>query len=432
LIRGLRARSALTLLVVLATTTTLLACSNLLGFDTLTLDPESSGQAEGGPETGGDGPITTGDGDVDSGGTSCTGADLATSAQHCGRCNHGCGGSTCKNSQCQPLQLADGLAIPEGLVVDDASVFVAEYDSDRILRLDKTPHGDCAGSPLPTSCVFAQVNAVLPTAMGIDATNVYWTSERRSIRSCPRAGCGGQAPVTRVSFGDPVFQHLQGERLPLDLVVRDGQIFFPESYSGAVKSVAIDTGVVTTYLPAAAGAFAPVALAVDDTNVYFTGDGNSSHAAEILSVPRDGSGAFKLLADAAGRTWGIGLAPSGTLFWTVPGFADDSDGRVQATAKTADGGAPVGDFASAQTDPRGLVVDAANVYWITAGTESQATGMVLYCPVAGCPAAGPIVLAAQQRAPRHITQDDTALYWSNEGLAGGSNHDGQVWKIAKP
>jgi hypothetical protein len=78
------------------------------------------------------------------------------------------------------------------------------------------------------------------------------------------------------------------------------------------------------------------------------------------------------------------------------------------------------------------MVDAANVYWVTTGAANAATGMVLYCPLAGCPTEGPIILAREQRVPRHLTQDESAIYWSNEGLSTAVTYDGQVWKVAKP
>gem|GEM_PF-4779801 len=410
----------------------LAACGSVLGFESLTPLPEEASVSEGGGSDGSDSG-GGGAGSTDADGTDgCAGIDLTKSTQHCGRCNHDCGGGACEGSVCRPVKLAEGLKRPQGLVVDDKNVFVAESYANRILRLDKTPPGPCSGPSLPPACVFTSLNAIEPKGMGIDDTNVYWTDEDHAIRSCPRAGCGGQGPAERWSSGEPVFQHLNGEPLPLELVVRDGAIFFPEPYTGAVRSVAIDTGNVTTYVPRAGSPFAPNAVAVDATNVYFTNGGNGSRAAEIIAAPRDASGAWRVVASADARTWGIGLSPTGTLYWTVPGFAEDSDGKVQASLATADGGAPIGDFAGAQTDPRALVVDAKNVYWVTAGNPKTPTGMVVYCPQTGCPTDGPIVLAETQRVPRHLTQDATALYWSNVGLETGQDVDGQVWKVAKP
>lgn len=435
MILGHRARKALLAGLVVAGATSFLACGGILGFETFTLEPSDTGAVDGG----GDAPVDGPDGDGDSGGDagpSCADADLQTSVYHCGRCGHDCGGSTttCRKGACEPLLLADGLRDPQGLVVDDANVFVAEHDADRIMRLDKIPPGDCSGSPLHRDCIFTETNALYPTALGIDANNVYWVDEHHAIRSCPRAGCGGQAPTQIVSSGDPVFQHQRDAlHLPLELIVRDGEVFFPETYSGAVKSVNVATKVVTTYLAANSGDFSPVAIAVDDTHVFFTGDSNSVHAAEIIAVPRDASGTFRVVSNGAARSWGLGLAPSGTLYWTVPFVASfGTDGKVQAALKTDNDGTPLGDFAGAQDDPRALVVDAVNVYWLMSGSENQPTGKVVYCPQAGCPATGPVVLADGQRVPRHLTQDDKALYWSNAGLANGNSVDGQVWKVAKP
>lgn len=429
-----RTPKALLVGLLAAGATTLLACGGILGFESLSLEPSDSGAVDGGGDARADGEEPGSEGSADAAPAGCEIADLQTSAQHCGRCNHGCAGSSCRKGMCQPLKLAEGLKDPEGLVVDDVNVYVAENDANRIMRLDKTPHGDCSVSPLPKDCVFAESNAFVPTAMGIDDNNVYWTSERRSIRSCPRAGCGGQSPELYVSSGDPIFDHNRNTGLlPLELIVRDGEVFYPESYTGAVRSVNIATKAVTTYLAPNGGNFAPVALAVDATHVFFTGDSRSVHAAEITSLPRAGApGAVTVVANSVARTWGLALASSGTLYWTVPFIANDGDGKVQASLKTAINSTPLGDFVGGQDDPRGILTDAVNVYWITGGSLDQPTGKVLYCPQSGCPADGPIVLADGQRVPRHITQDETAIYWSNEGLFTGNSVDGQVWKVSKP
>lgn len=425
--------AVLAVCAVIGAATGLSACSAVLGFDSLSLYPSEGGApSEGGDDQDGsnDG-VAPGEGGNEA--ATCV-ADLMNSATHCGRCNHDCLGATCENGQCQPLKLADGLAIPEGLAVGPTEVYVTEYDLNRIVRFGKNALGNCKAAPLPSTCVFNQTSAFKPTAMGIDGASVFWTttggSATHEIRSCPHAGCGGSAPRLVASLGQDAFAHLFGnDVLPLELVVKDGLVFWPESNGSALRSAPVNGGAVTTYFHNTS--YMPLAIAVDDTHIYFTDDTNQ-HPTQIQSVPRDGTGAVKVVAATPARPFGLGLTTTGNLYWTVPFISNEGDGLVQASAKTADGGAPVGAVASTQYEPRALIVDAANVYWVATGAENAATGMVLYCPLAGCPTDGPIVLARDQRVPKHITQDATAIYWSNEGLSGSVSYDGQVWKAAKP
>lgn len=429
--------SAIAACALLGGASLILSCRAVLGFEPLTaMDDAATLPADG---------STTQDGGEAGGDAAEAGCvtDLTVDPKHCGRCGHDCGGGTCESGKCQPVRLADGLASPEGIVVDATDVFVAEWDQHRILKLGKTAGGPCAGTPLAPSCVFAAGTAHVwrPTALGIDAQNVYWANTgagtAHEIRSCPRAGCGGQSAAKVAQLGDEALGHLFGEDvLPLELVVRDGQVFWPESMGGAIRSAPVGGGPVTTYLES--GGFMPLAIAVDDQDIFFTDDTNQ-HPTRIQSVPRDGSArdggaAVKIIADTPARPYGIGLSASGDLYWTVPFIAEDGDGVVQAAPKTGagSGGGAIGAVAASQLDPRALIVDAKNVYWLQTGSTKAATGMLVYCPLSGCPNDGPIVLASQQRAPRHLTQDDQMIYWSNEGLTSSSTDDGQVWKIAKP
>lgn len=410
----------------------LAACSAVLGFDSLSLYPNEAGEpVEGGADGARDGAVPETDGGGEGG--TCA-ADLMVDPKHCGRCNHACLGGTCQTGQCQPIKLGDGLAIPEGLVVDATDVFVTEYDLNRIVKFGKSSLGPCAGAPLPSQCVFDKTEAFKPTAMGIDTMNVYWTVTgggfAHEIRSCPRAGCGGQAPKLVAKLGQDAFAHLFGtDVLPLELVVRDGQVFWPESNAGAIRSAPVTGGPVTTYL--SNGSYMPLAIAVDATQIFFTDDTNQ-HPTQIQAVPRDTSGSVKVIAATPARPYGLGLTATGNLYWTVPFISNEGDGLVQASAKSADGGAPIGAVASSQLEPHALIVDTTNVYWVATGSENAATGMVLCCPLSGCPADGPLVLAKDQRVPRHLTQDEAAIYWSNEGLSTAATYDGQVWKVAKP
>ena len=433
----------------------LVACSAVLGFEPLTLDDGTTLANEGGAP---DGSVLPSEADAlpaaensdaadaareagDAKTPSC--GDTAADPKNCGACGHDCLGGACDKGTCQAAKLADGLAIPQGIAVNDGSVFVAEYDSNRILKFDKTQvPSACTTVPTPPQCVFTedQANVFKPRAMAVDGTTVYWANggggAAHEIRSCPRGGCGGAGATRIATLASDAFGHIFGsDPLPLRLVLRGDRIYWSESNSGAIRSAQLDGGAPRTLLESSN--FAPVAIAVDDTSVYFTDDTNQ-HPTRIQSVPLDGGGAsglnVKIISSTPARPFGIALTETGGLFWTIQRIGGVGDGLVQAADRAGfpDGGSPAGAFAATQIEPGDIIVDEKNVYWIDAGDDNAATGIIVYCKLTGCPTTGPIVLAQQQRHPGHLAQDASALYWSNTGLLSSTTYDGQVWKIAKP
>ena len=413
------------------------ACGSLLGFEPLTLAHVDNGDSDGAAPTDDGSPSMVGDGAVDGADASpsvCD-ADLTKDPLNCGRCVHECQGGACERGVCQPLKLADRLGVPEGLAVDSDSVFVAEFDTNRILKFGKaTAPSPCTTAPLPTECVFTDDQTLVfkPTAITVDATTVYWTNTGpypHEIHSCGRAGCGVASTLV-VTLAKGAFAYPNGLLLPIDLAIRDGQIFWAENTVGAIRSVPVGGGPMTTYV--ANAAYAPIAVAVDDTHVFFTDD-SPGHPPQVQAVPR-ASGAVTAVASPAGKAAGIALTGTGALFWTVPTVTAAGDGLVQSALPGSVPGGPraATTAASSQVSPSAILTDAANVYWLEAGSANGATGRILTCPLTGCPAPGPVVLASQQKHPRHLAQDATALYWSNEGVAGSTTYDGQVWRVAKP
>jgi hypothetical protein len=421
----------------------LVACSAVLGFDPLTLRPTDadSGSNDGGPGSGDSMPA---DGTTSGGpeGSTCVDVNFQADPAHCGRCNHTCAGGTCDAGKCTAVRLADGLGFPEGLVVDETTVYVAERDENRILKFGKNALGACTVVPQPPDCVFVSDPASVfqPSGMAIDATQVFWangsTISEAEVRSCPRAGCGGQVATPIAILEEAAFHHMRDPpvRLPLELVVRDGQIFWAENFTGAIRSRQVDGGgAITTYLENFD--FRPTALVVDETQIYFTGISPSA-GTSVIALPRVGSdidgGSARVVVEAPAMPLSIALSPAQNLYFTVPFEGMVGDGRVLSAAKTADGGTAIGALATQMVDPSMIIVDATNAYWLVSGSSVTATGLVVYCPLSGCPGTGPIILAREQRWPRHLTQDADAIYWSNQGVSSTSEYDGQVWKLAKP
>ena len=82
--------------------------------------------------------------------------------------------------------------------------------------------------------------------------------------------------------------------------------------------------------------------------------------------------------------------------------------------------------------PVGVAVDADNLYWSTDGTGAGnvpvGDGKVFACPIKGCAATGPIVLATGNLFAGPVTVDDKAVYW----VEFGGTSAGRVRKVAKP
>ena len=86
-------------------------------------------------------------------------------------------------------------------------------------------------------------------------------------------------------------------------------------------------------------------------------------------------------------------------------FTETEGGRVVKVP--IGGGAPVV-LAAGQSEPTGIVVDAANVYWTTQGSNSG--NSVMKVPIGG---GAPITLASGQGTPFGVAVDATSVYWTN-------------------
>jgi len=73
------------------------------------------------------------------------------------------------------------------------------------------------------------------------------------------------------------------------------------------------------------------------------------------------------------------------------------------------GGAPI-TLASGQNKPKGIVVDATNVYWTTNGDADESSGTVMKMPLAG---GTPTTLASGQSWPWALAVDATRVYWTD-------------------
>ena len=256
------------------------------------------------------------------------------------------------------------------LAVDGASVFWATEGTEDNLAVMRLALQGGSSSRLALQTGRTAGGRVIPSAMALDASNVYW----------------GVSVVGEHEGPDPAVM-----RTPKG--------------GGTPETLAMGHG-------------APARLAVDSTNVYWTAD------TEVLKVPLRGGTPSAL---AVGQDDPMHIAiDSSYVYWTSGG---NGSGRISKVPLR--GGRPT-ILVSGQGNIWGFAVDGTNVYWTNrpvaaslAGGDPGDDGSVLKLPVGG---GTPTVLATHQRIAPGVIVDATSVYWSTSP---GSHGSATEWKIMK-
>jgi hypothetical protein len=165
-----------------------------------------------------------------------------------------------------------------------------------------------------------------------------------------------------------------------------------------------------------AAALSPVAIAVDQTNVYFTSQGAPSQPTTmgtVSSVPIAG-GAVTVLAP--GRDKPSSVAVDGTsVYWLDSG----SQGSSGALCKVPIGGGNVTTLASGLNNPVAVTVDATHAYFTSsAGTSLGPNGDVYDSAISKVPLSGgsvTVLASTDVYTPSAIAVDATSVYWIDSG-----------------
>ena len=244
-------------------------------------------------------------------------------------------------------------------------------DDQRVYWLTE-PENDLAPQASLRSCLkdqCAATVAIYVTAtngsngyiddVGIDGTSVYryLRSPASSVQSCPRAGCG-QGPSTVVSNIDETS------------LASDGTFFYWASGQETFIFQCSPDNCRATQRALAQAQDDPSSLVVSQGYAYWIKLGSPR---EIVRVATDG------------------LSPVETI---VTGQ------NVSVTRSPA--------------LPPSLSVREPYVYF----TNSDSSGLVLRCPVTGCPSSGPTVVASMLSVPTSVVADETKAYWINVGGEG--------------
>ncbi|MEP7121351.1 MAG: hypothetical protein ABJE95_10595 [Byssovorax sp.] len=156
-----------------------------------------------------------------------------------------------------------------------------------------------------------------------------------------------------------------------------------------------------------------LALAVDDAFVYWT----RADGTEVLRAPAAGGRALPLLS---GLKSPGGVAVDGSFVYVAE---TAWQGRV---VKAPKGGGELVAIATEQHHPTEVLVDAAAVYWIDAGSSSD--GAVMKVAKAG---GAPVVLAEGLRRPRGLALDAGNVYWLQSVLTDPGGDRDSVRRVAK-
>jgi hypothetical protein len=313
-----------------------------------------------------------------------------------------------------------------------------------------------AGDGKPVVIASGQPN---PNAIAVDSTSIYWTNSGSStaggdVMSAPL--CGG----TPVTIAPPVMLGPTTEANPSALVANASSVFWiVTNGNGYILSAPIGGGSTSTL---ATDQYAPFALAIDASNVYWLEDGSiDGGSGAVVKVSLTGGTPTTLArpefpSDIAVDTDNVYFSANNGVFsvpiaggatTTIAGLTDGADGIAVDAANVywtiynqrssslimkapKSGGAAVTLVGTGVTNPGRIVSDGTYLYWTDAGpcgprcmnVTGEGMGKIGRVPVGG----GPVVtLATEQAGPLGLFVDATSVYWTTQGSFG----DGSIVKL---
>jgi hypothetical protein len=305
----------------------------------------------------------------------CAHADLATSRDHCGACDHSCLGGACTDGHCEPSVVANGQEAPSGLALDATQVYWTTQTGGTISKAEKLD--------VENTVVLADMQ---PGAFQIvqDEAYLYWTNS------------GGDA-VMKIAKdgGDPIL--FASENGPGSIAADDEAVYWvmigDETFDGFVRrkpkaggpvqDLATDPGYLT-------------GVAIEGDYLYW---GNKSVGTlgtnQIKRIFKTG-GSVEVIADAPGSPRGLAFY-DGALYWV-----EEYGGAIrkwEAGVTTT--------IATAQYDLRDVAVDAGGIF------ATSTFGLEVVRLAHG--ASEFETLATGQPSPHDVAIDATAVYWTNYG-----------------
>jgi hypothetical protein len=307
-------------------------------------------------------------------------ADLQSSAQHCGQCNHGCLGGTCMAGQCQPVVMASGQKGAYGLTQDTDSIFWVNASEGTVRGMRK--NGDATSLVTLTSGLMSPKFA----CSSINDRYVYVTVN----------GAGTVVRLTKIPDAEAPRSLATKEDRPWEIACDQGSggnIYF--TTEGGNLKVVSKGGANLRNVATGIGAGS---VAIDSLYIYWT----ERKAGSVRRIGKDDTtGAAVILATNQLDPDDIAV-DSENVYWT-----SFLGGTLSMVKKTVSMPATPTEMARGQASPNGLAWDAEFVYWTTyAGSTINKIDRQGGQPIAlpGGPTKNPI----------RIVVDSTSIYWTNE------------------
>jgi hypothetical protein len=331
-------------------------------------------------------------------------------------------------SACNSNMVTNLVLTPRGVhtAVDDTDVYFTRGDPPKnsaILRCSK------CGCENPTVLVS---KLGLPSAIAVDDRFVYWTDS--SV----------DGSVNRMEKANPAsIQSLAHVPQPIGIAVDDEHVYWTVlgegtnilDTSGIFRAKKTDFSDVTRLTASASlpDDFAPYAIGVDATDVYYTTapdlDDTSGEQpckakfGTIRRVAKLGTAMQTSVALETGQACPIGLAMSDdTLYWIDLGAGTGIAGDVMSRPKS---GGTTTKLADNQGRPSSIAYHAGHLTW-----AAPAALAVFTCLATDC--ASPSALADEQHNPSGISADDSGIYWVVLGTVAQNFGDGALRRAPPP
>jgi len=301
------------------------------------------------------------------------------------------------------------------IVVKDGFVYFGDDDDE---PSPATGHGHVSKVPVTggAATVLAHREAtdelgIFPSALAVDATNVYWADDGLDARVLKTPIAGG-ATVELWKDADCTLWGslaLEGENLyTLERCMQTGANLIRVPTGGG-NATTVGSGTGGAWTPGALGDNGNWrGLAVGGGLAYWSNPGGS-----VVSFPLEGGDKATLVASAFDVSGPSSVVLSGDqLFFVQNDFMLQKLGAVLSVKVGTPGATRIADKQNIEEDTA-LAVDETSVYWAV-------DDAILSMPRAGGTA---VTVASSLASPRALAVDGSCVYWTEKS--------GGIWRVRK-